>query len=93
MGSVLLGVIQGLNGLLGLGSLVCAILVLIRLYNAKGTSEMLLGLFCTIFLFIWGWQNAERYGFVPQMRAWKLCVLGQLLSMVLFLGVAVVTHS
>lgn len=89
MGTALLGVLQGLNGLLGLGSLVCAILVLIRLYHAKGTGEMLLGLFCTIFLFIWGWQNAEHYGFAPQMRAWKLCVLGQLLCTVLIVGVAV----
>jgi hypothetical protein len=93
MGSVSLAVIQGLNGLLGLGSLVCAILVLIRLYNVKGTSGMLLGLFCTLYLFIWGWQNDERYGFAPQMRAWKLCLLGQVLCLALFLGVAVVAHG
>ena len=90
---IVLTLIQVLNGLLGLGSLLCAILVLIRLYNAKGTSDMLLGLFCTLYLFIWGWQNADHYGFAPQMRAWKLCLLGQLLCVVLFLVAAVVGHS
>lgn len=90
---VLLGLIQGLNGLLGLGSLICAILVLIRLYNANGTGSMLLGLICTLYLFIWGWQNAERYGFAPQMRAWKLFLLGQVLCVGLFFVTAVIAHG
>ena len=76
--------LHAFNGLLGLGSLVCAILVLIRLYNAKGTSEMLLGLFCTIFLFIWGWQNAVRLGFTRETNAWKLCLLAQVVVIILF---------
>ena len=90
---ILMGVVQGLNGLLGLGGLICAILVLIRLYNVKGTSDVIWALICPIWLFIWGWQNADHFGFAPQMRAWKLCVLGQIVCVVLFVAIAAMVHG
>ncbi|HEY6726734.1 MAG TPA: hypothetical protein VI197_22025 [Polyangiaceae bacterium] len=80
-------VLQLINGLLGLVSFVLAIMVLIKLYNAEGAGQMLLGLFCGLYLFIWGWQNADRLGFAKEMRAWKLCLLAQLVVVALFLVV------
>lgn len=77
-------VLQLVNGLLGLASFALAIIVLIKLYNAEGAGQMLLGLFCGLYLFIWGWQNAARLGFAKEMKAWKLCLLAQLVVMVLF---------
>lgn len=77
-------VLQLVNGLLGLASFALAIIVLIKLYNAEGAGQMLLGLFCGLYLFIWGWQNASRLGFAKEMKAWKLCLLAQLVVMVLF---------
>jgi hypothetical protein len=87
MGALLL-VLQSLQGLLGLASLVLGILVLIQLYNHEGVGQMLLGLMCGLYLFIWGWQNADRLGFGPRMRAWKLVVLAQIAVVVLFMTVA-----
>jgi hypothetical protein len=85
---VLLVVLQGINGLLGLASLVLAILVLIELYNHEGAGQMLLGLVCGLYLFIWGLQNADRLGFGPRMHAWKLVVLAQIALLVLFMALA-----
>lgn len=80
-------VLQLLNGLLGLVSFALAIIVLIKLYKAEGAGQMILGLICGLYLFIWGWKNADRLGFAKEMNAWKLCVLAQLVVIVLFLVV------
>lgn len=84
MGIVL--ILQVINGLLGLVSFVLAIMVLIKLYNAEGAGQMILGLICGLYLFIWGWKNADRLGFTKEMNAWKLCVLAQVVVIVLFMG-------
>ena len=76
--------LQLVNGLLGLASLAFAIIVLIKLYNTEGAGQMILGLICGLYLFIWGWQNAARLGFAREMNAWKLCLLAQVVVMVLF---------
>lgn len=77
-------VLQLINGLVGLASFVLAIIVLIKLYNAEGAGQMVLGLICGLYLFYWGWKNADRLGFTKEMNAWKLCVAGQIVLMVLF---------
>jgi hypothetical protein len=82
--SALLVALQGVSGLLGLANLVLAIIVLIRLYNNEGAGQMVLGLICGLYLFIWGWQNAPRLGFARQMNAWKLVVLAQILLVPIF---------
>ena len=76
--------LQVVNGLLGLASLAFAIIVLIKLYNAEGAGQMILGLICGLYLFIWGWQNAVRLGFTREMNAWKLCLLAQVVVIILF---------
>lgn len=76
--------LQVVNGLLGLASLAFAIIVLIKLYNAEGAGQMILGLICGLYLFIWGWQNAARLGFTREMNAWKLCLLAQVVVIILF---------
>jgi len=42
-------------------SLVCFILVLIKLFEDKGVGWGIFGIFCSIYTFIWGWQNVDRY--------------------------------
>ena len=39
-------------------SLVCLVLVLIKLFPNKGVGWGIFGIFCGIYTFIWGWLNA-----------------------------------
>lgn len=85
--------LQLVNGLLGLASLAFAIIVLIKLYNAEGAGQMVLGLICGLYLFIWGWKNAPRLGFVKEMNAWKLCLLAQVVVVILFIVASAMTGT
>ncbi len=59
--------------LLALGSLVCWILVLIRLFKAKGVGHGILGIICGLYPFIWGWIKAKELGLTKIMIAWTAC--------------------
>jgi hypothetical protein len=86
-------VLQLINGIVGLASLVLAIIVLIKLYNAEGAGQAVLGLICGLYLFFWGWKNADRLGFTKEMNWWKLCVGAQIVLMVLFVVVGMVAGA
>ena len=75
--------------LANLGSLICAIIVLIKLFPAKGVLWGIFGVFCGIYTFIWGWQNATRYGIQPVMIAWSACIVAAILFAALSAGTAV----
>ena len=47
-----------LSGLIGLVSLACLVMILIKLFEREGTGKGILGIFCGIYTFFWGWQNA-----------------------------------
>lgn len=51
-------------------SLVCLVLVLIKLFPNKGVGWGIFGIFCGIYTFIWGWQNAEEYNLKNVMIIW-----------------------
>ena len=61
--------------LIGLGSLVCAIIVLIKLFQTKGILHGILGLLCGLYTFIWGWMNADRLGIRPIMILWSILII------------------
>ena len=68
--------------LVGLGSLVCLIIVVIKLFQEKGILHGILGLLCGIYTFIWGWMNAGRLNIRNLMLIWTvLIVLGIILNM------------
>ena len=50
-----------LLALAGLGSLVCLIIVLTKLFPAEGTGKGILGILCALYTFIWGWQHKDEY--------------------------------
>jgi hypothetical protein len=62
-----------LGGLAGLGSLICLIIVLIKLFPAEGALKGIFGIFCGIYTFIWGWQNVDRYNLKNVMMIWSVC--------------------
>ena len=58
-----------------LGSLVCYVMVLIKLFPAEGALKGILALVCGLYAFVWGWMNAGRFGLKNIMLAWTVCIL------------------
>jgi len=67
--------LQILNGVIGLGCLVCFIIVLIRLFQENGILHGILGLICGLYTFIWGWINASRLNIKNIMMIWTLLII------------------
>ncbi len=66
-------------GILGLvvwlGSIICFIMVLIKLFQDKGPLHGILELICGLYTLIWGWMNADRLGIKNIMMIWSLLIL------------------
>jgi len=74
--------IGGLLVLVGIGSLVCWIMVLIKIFK-DNVGLGILGIFCGLFTFIYGWVKAKEYQIQKVMLAWTvLIVVSTILSMV-----------
>ena len=80
--------VAGLAALCGLGSLICFIIVLVKLFQEEGVGQGILGLICGIYTFIWGWQNVKRLNIKTVMLIWTvLAIVGlvfRLLDMFVF---------
>jgi len=59
----------------GIGSLVCLVMVLIPLFKKEGTGLGILGIFCSIYTYIWGWINAKQFNLKNIMFAWTACII------------------
>ena len=75
--------------LVGLGSLICFIIVLIKLFQNEGALKGILGLICGLYTFIWGWMNANRLGIRNIMMIWTLLIIIQIIFNFAF-GVALI---
>jgi hypothetical protein len=65
----------------GIGSLICWIMVLIKLFKEKGVLHGILGIICALYPFIWGWMNVARLNIKNVMIIWSVCiVLGIILN-------------
>ncbi|MDQ2973923.1 MAG: hypothetical protein M3R69_00770, partial [Acidobacteriota bacterium] len=62
----------------GLASLICFIIVLIKLFQNEGALKGILGLICGLYTFIWGWMNATRLNLRNIMMIWTLLIIIQL---------------
>ena len=66
-------------GILGpviwLGSIICFIIVLIKLFQDKGALHGILGLICGLYTFIWGWMNSGKLGIRNIMMIWTLVII------------------
>ena len=58
-----------------LGSIICWIIVLIKIFQNDGALKGVLGLICGLFAFIWGWMNASRYGIRNIMMIWTVLLI------------------
>lgn len=64
-----------LTMLVALGSVICWILVLIKIFQNDGAVKGIIGLICGLFAFIWGWMNADRLGVKNIMMAWTVLLI------------------
>jgi hypothetical protein len=58
-----------------LGSLICFIIVLVKLFQNAGALQGILGLICGLWTFIWGWMNAGKLGIKNLMLIWTVLIL------------------
>ncbi|HKP45712.1 MAG TPA: hypothetical protein VJT50_03870 [Pyrinomonadaceae bacterium] len=74
---MLAGGLLGICALLvGLGSLICFIIVLIKQFQDAGAIHGIIGIItCGIWTFIWGWMNAGRLGIRNIMMIWTLLIV------------------
>jgi hypothetical protein len=64
-----------------IGSIICWIMVLIKLFQEKGVLHGILGIICALYPFIWGWMNAGRLNIKNVMIIWTVCwLLGIILN-------------
>jgi hypothetical protein len=75
--------------LVGIGCLICFIIVLIKLFQNEGALKGILGLICGLYTFIWGWMNSDRLGIRNIMMIWTLLIIIQLVLNFVF-GVALI---
>ena len=79
-------------GILGLvvwlGSIICFVIVLIKLFQDKGPLHGILGLICGLYTLIWGWMNAGRLNIKNIMMIWTLLIVVGIILNVLGGGLA-----
>jgi hypothetical protein len=61
--------------LASLGSVVCWVMVLIKMFPAEGPLKGILAIICGLYAFVWGWINASRFNLRNIMLAWTVCIL------------------
>lgn len=67
---------QIIGMLVGLGYLVCLIMVLIKQFQNGGAVHGIIGIItCGIWTFIWGWMNASRLNIKNIMMIWTLLLI------------------
>ncbi len=55
----------------GTGSFACWIMVLIKMFKSQPSPALgIIGIFCYLWAFIWGWMNATKLGLKKMMLMW-----------------------
>ncbi len=69
---------------IGIGSVICWIMVLIKMFQAEGPLHGILGIICSIYALIWGWMHADQHGLRKIMQIWTaLIVVGLIVNFIL----------
>jgi len=56
-------------------SLILFFIVLIKLFKNEGALKGILGFFCGIYTFIWGWMKHKQLAMTKLMTVWSLMIL------------------
>ena len=80
---MILGII--LMSVAGLASLACWIIVLVKMFKTQESPLMgIIGIFCGLWAFIWGWMNAGKLALGKVMMIWTLSFVLTLVGYGLF---------
>lgn len=61
--------------LVAIGSIVCWILTLVKLFQNQKTLEGVLGILCPLIAFIMGWVRAKEFDHTKVMSIWTVLVI------------------
>ena len=67
--------LQILNMVCFFGSIICFIIVLIKLFQNEGALKGILGFICGLYTFIWGWMNATKLNIKNIMMIWTALII------------------
>ena len=71
----------------GLASMVCWILVLIKIFKQAGIGLGILGIICPLFVLIFGWIKSKEWGIQEIMLIWTiLLIVGIVLNVMVTLS-------
>jgi hypothetical protein len=72
-----------------IGSIICWIIVLIKMFKNEKPLIGVLGILCGLWAFIWGWMKSSNLGLKKTMMIWSACIGLSIVGNVLYgLGVA-----
>ncbi|HEX8144898.1 MAG TPA: hypothetical protein VF553_20180 [Pyrinomonadaceae bacterium] len=58
-----------------IGSIICFIMVLIKMFQNGGAVQGIIGLVCSLWAFIWGWMNAGKLNLRNIMMIWTALLI------------------
>ncbi len=64
-----------LSIVVGIGSLICWVMVLIKMFPAEGALKGILAIICGLYAFIWGWMKNREFGLRNVMIAWTVLIV------------------
>jgi len=67
--------LQILSTVVGIGCIICWIIVVIKMFQDAGVLHGILGIICGLYAFIWGWMNGGRLGLKNIMMIWSLLII------------------
>lgn len=64
-------------------SLICWIMVLIKMFPAEGALKGILAIICGLYAFVWGWINASKFNLKNIMLIWTIAIVVQIVTSVM----------
>jgi hypothetical protein len=64
-----------LASIAGLGLFVCQIIVVIKMAQTEGALKAVLGFFCGLYAYIWGWMNSNKLNLRMIMLIWTASIV------------------
>ena len=58
----------------GIAFLVCWIMVVVKIFQSGQTGLGILGIFCPLFTFIYGWVKVNEFGIKNLMTIWSIAI-------------------
>lgn len=68
----------------GIGSFICFIIVLIKMFQNEKPLLGILGILCGLWTFIWGWTKASTLGLKKIMMIWSACIVLSIIGNVIY---------